>query len=131
MIQGRRVLRRFSHLVNQTGEKQIPVFLHFQDLSEEAAFTAPVNWCRIKRGAGFGKFINHSRAFKLAKPKAVSKLANPAIQVRDTSNVVDETVMLAFVENEEWARQIVYRWNRRTANRQHKASLRKYQAMTA
>lgn len=118
-------------IISFSVDKQIPVYLPFQDLNEDPAFEAPRNWCRIKRAADLGNFVHHGKAFKLKKLKPKPYAVLPAIQVRDVSTVVDEAVILAYVENHKWAIAIVRAWHGKTSKRRHEASRRRAQARIA
>ena len=122
----------------RNAERDIAVYLKDQDLDEAPAFTAPRNWCQIKREAGQGKFVKHSKAFKLTGPVPVREraLASPGAQVRGQSAIVGQAIMHAFVDPGETeieqrkhyaARNIVRGWKQDVAQRRHRASLAKRQ----
>jgi hypothetical protein len=108
--------RRIAPLAIQ--QRDVPVFLYDQDLMEDAAFLAPLDWCRRKRAAGHGKFVHHSRAFKLVKPPTPTPMPqDPPPIVRGISSMVGEGVMNAYCEGEGWAIEILWSWRRDVAKR--------------
>lgn len=101
-------------------EKEIPVFLHSQDIHEEHAFIASLNWCRRERDAGGGRFVHHSKAFQLSKdfqhrrpPLLKARPLKPELTIRDSSCIVGERVMDAYCDGAFWAVAIVRAWRPR------------------
>jgi hypothetical protein len=117
-------------------DKLIPVFFPDQDTRvDEPLFCLPYWRCQRLRHLGHGRWIN--QVFRLKKVaeivrEQVGKPALPKIKVegrdlRGTSTTVNEAVIEAYCDGQEWASEIVRSWRRDIALSRHSSSLKRIQ----
>jgi hypothetical protein len=107
-------------------EQNVRVFCHNQDTRTDEPLTLETpDCCREMRQCGMGRFLN-KRTFRLFKPKP-AKLNASDRDMRGTSAVIDELVMAAYVEGEQWALEAVRAWRQDVADRRHRSSLKRLQ----